>query len=144
MANKASRISMHLDRDPRLVAGIRAAVLFQCAQVGLDAKTCERFAEAAEDLCRQTFGNLPEDNGTIDVAIETFTDRIEVSLENRGQLIPAIGLETFAVPGVRSGEGRLSGMDLLERVDRVLYNTQADTARTTLVKFLQPSGAKKS
>jgi len=37
----------------------------------------------------------------------------------------------------------LSGMDLLERVDRVLYNTQADTARTTLVKFLQPSSVKK-
>ena len=53
--------------------------------------------------------------------------------------MPAIGLEAFACADVQTGgEEGLSGLELLSRVDRVLYNTEQGAARTTLVKYLQP------
>ena len=52
-------------------------------------------------------------------------------------LLPAVGLEAFAVSGATSGEASgLNGQELLSRVDRVLYNSEDGVARTTLVKFL--------
>ena len=55
----------------------------------------------------------------------------------RRQKFPAIGLETFTcAEALSEGAGGLNGLELLSRVDRVLYNAEGGVARTTLVKFL--------
>jgi hypothetical protein len=54
-------------------------------------------------------------------------------------LVPAVGLETFALHAAGAGgAGGLNGMELLSRVDRVTFNSEEGVARTTLVKFLRP------
>jgi len=73
----------------------------------------------------------------VNVTLDTFPDRIEVAIHCRGQVTPALGLERFAVSGAQTnGASGLDGLELLSRVDRVLYNAEGGIARTTLVKYL--------
>jgi hypothetical protein len=65
------------------------------------------------------------------------TDRIEIAIHCRGQVLPAIGLDAFAFSGApTAGAAGHKGLELLSRVDRVLYNAEDGVSRTTLVKFL--------
>ena len=77
-----------------------------------------------------------EPDAGLDVTLDTFSDRIEICIHHRGQLIPAVGLQAFAIPGLGTGGG-MNGVELLQRVDRVLFNMEEGAARTTLVKFLR-------
>jgi hypothetical protein len=139
MTDEPVRVMFRLDRDPLLVSAMRSAVRFQALQAGLDEQACGEFAGAYEDVCRQTLSQLTDPERGLEVTLETFPDRIEIGILCHGQKMPAIGLETFACAEVRGGgmDG-LNGLELLSRVDRVLYNTEQDAARTTLVKYLQP------
>jgi anti-sigma regulatory factor (Ser/Thr protein kinase) len=140
MTIEATRVQLHMDRDPRFVAAVRSAVEFQAAQAGLDAERCVQLARASEDVCRETLAQLTEKDGGLEITLHTFPDRIEISIRHRGQSVPAIGLDAFAVPNALSGGFcGVNGMELLERVDRVMFDTQAGVVSTTLVKFLQPS-----
>src|ERR1019366_4088793 len=135
----SAHIVFHLDRDPRLVAAICSAVHYEAVRVGLDAGGCDALGKASEDVCREALLQLTDADGGLEITIDTFADRIEISIHHRGQLIPAVGLETFTPAIAQDGEsGGLNGMELLERVDRVMFNSEDGTARTTLVKFLQP------
>jgi len=139
MTADSTRVVFHLDRDPRLIAPICTAVHFEAARAGLNAGGCDELGEAFEDVCRQALLQLPDAGGGLEITIDTFADRIEVSIHHRGQLIPAVGLETVTPPIASAGEsGRLNGVELLERVDRVMFNSEDGVGRTTLVKFLQP------
>ena len=139
MTADSTRVVFHLDRDPRLVAAIRSAVHFEAARVGLGAGGCDELDKAVEDVCGQALVQHVDAGGDLEITIDTFADRIEISIHHRGQLIPAVGLETFTPAIAQDGEsGGLNGMELLERVDRVMFNSEDGTARTTLVKFLQP------
>ena len=137
MTTEFSRVEFHLDRDLRLAAAVRSAVRFQASQAGLDGATCDGLAKASEEVCRQTLSQLPEEEGGLDVTLETFSDRIEITIHHKGQVAPAVGLDAFAVP--HAGDGGSAGLNgtlLLERVDRVTFHAQDGLARTTLVKFL--------
>jgi hypothetical protein len=137
MTDEPVRVVFHLNQDPRLVEVVRTAVKFQSMQAGLETESVGRLAKAAEDVCRETISQLAADAGGLDVTLETFPDRIEIAIHCRGQMMPAVGLETFAFAGeAAGGEGGINGLELLTRVDRVLYNTEEGVARTTLVKFL--------
>jgi len=139
MTADSTRVVFHLDRDPRLVAAIRSAVHFEAARAGLDVGGCDELDKAFEDVCRETLLQLTDAEGGLEITIDTFADRIEISIHHRGQLIPAVGLETFTPPMASAGEsGERNGMELLERVDRVMVNFEDGAARTTLVKFLHP------
>jgi hypothetical protein len=139
MTVDSTRVVFHLDRDPRLVVAIRSAVHFQATCAGLDARGCDELGKASEDVCREALLQLTDADGRLEIDIDSFADRIEISIHHRGQLIPAVGLETFTAPMASAGEsGGLKGMELLERVDRVTFNSEGGAARTTLVKFLQP------
>jgi hypothetical protein len=140
MTTEFSRVEFHLDRDLRLAAAVRSAVHFQASQAGLDEATCHGLAKASEEVCRQTLSQLPEAEGGLDVTLDTFADRIEISILHEGQVPPAVGLDAFAAPQASAGgSGGLNGMELLERVDRVTFHAQNGMARTTLVKFLRAS-----
>lgn len=137
MTNDPVRVVFHLDRDPLLAGVLRCAVRFQALQAGLDEQTSDQFAGAIEDVCRETISQVTHPEGGIEVNLEVFADRIEVTIHTQDQQMPAIGLETFVLADVTTGgPGGINGLELLSRVDRVLFNTEKSAARTTLVKFL--------
>jgi hypothetical protein len=139
MADEPSRVVFHLDRDPRLIGPVRSAVYFQAARAGLEAGRCDDFAKASEDVCREALSQLTDADGGLEVTLDTFSDRVEISIHHHGQLVPAVGLESFTLPDASAREvGGLNGLELLSRVDRVMFNSEEGVARTTLVKFLQP------
>jgi len=139
MTNDPVRVVFHLDRSPLLLGVLRCAVEFQSLQAGLHSDSCPQFAKACEEVCREAFSQFTDADGKLEVTLDKFHDRMEISIHHHGQLLPAIGLESFAVSGVSGGSaGGLNGLELLSRVDRVLYNTEDGVARTTLVKYLNP------
>ena len=138
MADASTRVVFHLDPHPVLLGVLRSAVQFQGLQAGLGSETCAEFAQASEDVCREALAQLNEGTGGLDVTLDTFHDRIEISIHHHGQMVPAVGLECFAFSAAPGGvTGRLNGLELLARVDRVLFNVEDGVARTTLVKYLQ-------
>ena len=138
MKDESTHVELHLDNDPRLICAIRSVVHFQASRAGLEEQGCESFALASEDVCREAFTQITDADGGLNVTLDTFPDRMEISIHHRGRLAPAVGLESFAfVDPAAGGAGGLNGMELLSRVDRVMYNSEEGVARTTLVKFLQ-------
>jgi len=141
MTSEPVRVEFHLDQDSALVGVLCSAVQFQASQAGFEAETCAEIARASEVVCRESLLKLAGADGGLDVMLESYADRIEVSFVHGGQLAPAVGLEKFALPGdLAGGAGGINGLELLSRVDRVLYNTEDGKARTTLVKCLKPRG----
>jgi hypothetical protein len=137
MADEPVRVVFHLDQDWNLVGVFCCAVEHQAIQAGFEAEAGAELARAAGDVCRETISQLGGDGQGVDITLDTFSDRIEIAIHCRGQLLPALGLEKFAFSGAQAGEaGGLNGQELLSRVDRVLYNAEDGVARTTLVKFL--------
>jgi hypothetical protein len=137
MTDEATRVEFHLDRDPRLISPVRSAVYFQASRAGLEEKRCDDFARACEDVCREVLLQLTDADGGLDVTLDSFPDRMEISIDHHGQLAPAVGLETFTLPDAPAGGASgLNGLELLSRVDRVMFNAAEGVARTTLVKFL--------
>ena len=67
-----------------------------------------------------------------------FADRMEVSILHCGELAQQVGLDRINSTPALSAAGGINGLELLSRVDRVLYNQENDKSRTTLVKFLKP------
>lgn len=138
MSTEPVRALFHLDPNAALVGVLRSAVQFQATQAGFEAETCAGIATASEDVCREAASKLTDAASGLDVTLDTFADRIEISILHRGQMEPPIGLETFSfgnIPG--AGTGGLNGLELLSRVDRVLYSTEDGKVRTTLVKYLK-------
>jgi hypothetical protein len=141
MSNDPTRVTIHVGQDPRLVAVVHGAARVAAMQAGFDDERCDQFARASEEICRESLLQLAEVGGNLELTLETFSDRIEISVHHQGQLIPALGLEAFVIQEAFSGRpGGLTGAELLECVDRVMFNTENGVARTTLVKYLPPSG----
>jgi hypothetical protein len=137
MSDEPVRVVFHIDQDSRLVGVFCSAVEHQAIQAGLESDACSQLARAAGDVCRETISHLAVDGQCVDVTLDTFSDRIEIAIHCRGLAMPAVGLEKYAIAGTAAdGPGGLNGMELLCRVDRVLYNAEDGIARTTLVKFL--------
>jgi hypothetical protein len=137
MTTDSTRVALHLDGGTLPVGVVRTAVQFQAAHAGLDSETCGKFAQACEDVCRETLSQFTEGDSRLEVTVDTFSDRIEISIHHHGQLVPTVGLNAFShAAGPGGGSGGLNGMELLAQVDRVMFNTEGGVARTTLVKFL--------
>jgi hypothetical protein len=137
MSDEPVRVVFHLDQDWRLVAVFCCAVEHQAIHAGFETEEGAQLARAAGDVCRETITQLGGNGQGVDVTLDTFSDRIEIAIHCHGQLLPALGLESFALSEAGSAAaGGLNGQELLTRVDRVLYNAEDGVARTTLVKFL--------
>ena len=137
MTDEPVRVVFHLDQDWNLVGVFCCAVEHQAIQAGFETEAGAQLARAAGDVCRETISQLGGNGEGVDVTLDTFSDRIEIAIHCRGQVLPALGLETFAFSDAQTGgAGGLNGLELLSRVDRVLYNAEGGVARTTLVKFL--------
>jgi hypothetical protein len=139
MTDEPVRVVFHMDQDRRLVGAFCSAVEHQAINAGFESEAGAELAKAAGDVCRETIANLGANGDGVDVTLDTFPDRIEIAVHCSAQALPAIGLEKFACGPAGIGEaGGIDGMQLLSRVDRVLYNAEDGVARTTLVKFRPP------
>ena len=138
MAREHSRTILHLSRDDRLIVAVGGAVAHFAERVGLDQEACNLLTSALEELCRQT---LPLLNGNgeadgLNVAVEDFDDRLQISVEHRGQPQPSVGVESFIAECARESKQRITGVHLMRTVDRIEYDTRDGSIRTTLVKYL--------
>ena len=139
MTDELTRVAFHLDRDPTLISAVHCAVQFQASRTNLEEKTCAEFAKATEGICREALSHLTDADGGLDVTLDTFSDRIEVSIRHHGRLMPPVGLETSTATQTHdNGDTRLSAVQPLSCVDRVSFNAEDGVAHTTLVKFLRP------
>jgi hypothetical protein len=133
-----SRTILHLSRDERLIAAVGGAVAHFAARVGLEDAARDLLTGALEDLCRQT---LPLLNGNgngdgLDVAIEDFDDRLQISVEHHGNAQPSVGVDSFIAQCARESNQRITGVHLMRSVDRIEYDARNGSIRTTLVKYL--------
>src|SRR5207302_9389842 len=121
--------------DDRLIAAVGGAMAHFAQRVGIENAACILLTSALEELCRQT---LPLLNGDgLDVAIEDFDDRLQISVEHRGEPQPSVGVESFIAECARDSKQRVSGAHLMRTVDRIEYDARDGSIRTTLVKYLQ-------
>src|SRR5690348_12074306 len=97
---------------------------------------CNLLTSALEDLCRQTLPLLKESEDGLDVSIEDFDDRLQISVEHRGQAQPSVGVESFIAECARESDQRITGVNLIRTVDRIEYDASHGSIRTTLVKYI--------
>ena len=137
MTDEPVRVVFHIDQSWDLVGVFCCAVEHQAIHAGFETEDGAQLARAAGDVCREAIAQVGENGDGVDVTLETYPDRMEVAIHCRGEQLPPVGLDSFAGPDSPAAQsGGLNGLELLSRVDRVLYNTADGTARTTLVKFL--------
>jgi anti-sigma regulatory factor (Ser/Thr protein kinase) len=132
-----SRTILHLSRDDRLIAAVGAAVAHFAERVGMENATCSLLTSALEELCRQTLPLLNGKGDGLDVAIEDFDDRLQISVEHKGKPHPSVGVESFIAECARESKQRVTGVHLMRTVDRIEYDARGGSIRTTLVKYIQ-------
>lgn len=132
-----SRTVLHLSRDDRLIAAVGAAVAHFAERVGMENSACCLLTSALEELCRQTLPLLNGKGDGLDVAIEDFDDRLQISIEHKGEAQPSVGVESFIAECARDSDQGLTGARLMRTVDRIEYDARSESIRTTLVKYLQ-------
>ena len=136
MTRDHSRTVLHLSRDDRFITAVGGAVAHFAERVGLDHSACNRLTGALEELCRQTLPLLNGNGDGLDVAIEDFGDRLQISVEHRGEAQPSVGVESFIAECARQSNKRVTGVHLIRTVDRIEYDARNGSIRTTLVKYL--------
>lgn len=141
MTSEHSRTILHLSRDDRLIAAVGGAVAHFAERVGMENAACNMLTSALEDLCRQTLPLLNGSGDGLDVSIEDFDDRLQISVEHRGEAQPSVGVESFIAECARESDQRITGVNLIRTVDRIEYDASNGSIRTTLVKYL-PFGTK--
>ena len=137
MSPEHSRTVLHLSPDDRLVVAVGGAVAHFAERVGMDDATRNLLTGALEDLCRQTLPLLNGNGESLDVVVEDFDDRLQISVEHRGEAQPSVGVETFIAKCARESKQRVTGVHLMRTVDRIEYDARDGSIRTTLVKYLQ-------
>jgi hypothetical protein len=131
-----SRTVLHLCPDDRLVVAVGGAVAHFAERAGMDDAARNLLTGALEDLCRQTLPLLNGNGESLDVVVEDFDDRLQISVEHRGEAQPSVGVETFIAECARESKQRVTGVHLLRTVDRIEYDARDGSIRTTLVKYL--------
>ncbi len=89
MADEPVRVVFHLDQDWNLVSVFCCAVEHQAIHAGFETEAGAQLASAAGDVCRETISQLGGNGEGVDVTLDTFSDRIEIAIHCRGQVMPA-------------------------------------------------------
>ncbi len=131
---EVGRIELRLSNDQRLSVGLGGAVAHVAERVGFDAGARAGLAEATEEACRDTFRLLGNAKAQLDVSIEDFPDRVEVTLGYEAPPGPVPESFAAAEAGATAGQG---GHKLLALVDSVRRDTKAGVSRMILVKYIR-------
>jgi hypothetical protein len=144
MSTEPGKTEFLLEEDPRLLHALRAIVSFCGERAGLSPQALQGFIAAILNACQDTFPlvhNHEGDNRAIRVIVQDFPDRVEVSIEHSGEVLPTAGLDTFC--GAAGNQpAAISGALQGAHVDRVQYETHDGRARMKLIKYCSGSKAK--
>jgi len=135
----SARIELHLSDDERLLGAVGSAGAFIAGRAGLESDAQAAMAVAAEEACRATFPLLRCENAKLDVTVEQFSDRIEVTLTyHETRQGESLAEREFARNALGAGVDKIK---LLSKIDKVRHRTEGGISKTTLVKNLQPGPA---
>jgi hypothetical protein len=133
-----ARTELKVHDDPRLLAAVGAIVSHSAHRAGLPQEAQKGLAEAAIDACRETFPLLANQNSAnreLQIVVEDFPDRVQVTIEHSGEALPTAGLDSF-VGGSKEGVAEGISNSLQDtRVDRVQYETHEGRSRMTIIKY---------
>jgi hypothetical protein len=134
------RIELHLCSDERLLGAVGSAGAFVAARAGLEPAGRAAVGAAAEEACRATFRLLNDDNAKLDVTVEQFPDRVEVTLAFRESKQQAAGPEKS---GWEKGvlDESAGPIKLLSKMDRVQHTSEGGVSKTTLIKNVHSDAA---
>jgi hypothetical protein len=128
-------------RDPRLLAGVRAAVQFVAARGGMSEADGASLAEASEKAACGALKKLTGSQSSCSVAIAEFDDRIEIRIERPTKLESVHPGNSSAMKSSGEIAEEQSALAALRCVDRVLYDARNGKSSTTLVKFFSKKPA---
>lgn len=124
---------MKFSGDPRFLSGIRAAVEFIAARDGLSDAEREGLGAAWEMVARNCMAGPAASHPLCRVLIDEFGDRMEIRLEH-----PACSAPN---PTAAAKPDASRGLEVMRRVDRVLYDARNGMSSVTLVKFFNKKPA---
>jgi hypothetical protein len=116
-----------LDADPRFAAAAAGGARYLGESSGLTAEAAGKLQSAILFACEEAFGQLDGLHARVEVVLNQFPDRIEVSIVHSAD-VPSVGLHTLVG----------TGKEALEGVDRVQYEQKSGSSVTRLTKFLGP------
>ena len=128
MRSERTHTEIKFSGDPRFLSGIRAAVEFIAARDGLSDAERECLGAAWEMVARNCMAGLSAHHPLCRVLIDEFGDRMEIRLEHPACAAPNVS--AAAKPDASRG------LEVMRRVDRVLYDARNGMSSVTLVKFL--------
>jgi hypothetical protein len=127
------RVDFAMGRDLRLLRAVGAAIAILGDEIGFDPSATQNLGAAAEATCEEAFLELPAEAPELDVTVESFSDRLEITLARRGKGEPEAGREPE--PSLAAPQPLRRGA-LLQNVDRVQHDSTGGVVRTRLVKYL--------
>lgn len=127
VSTDSKHIEIKLDADPRFAAAAAGGARYLGEAGGLTPDAAGKFQTAILFACEETFGHLDMGHCQVEVTLNQFPDRIEVTILYSADG-PSVGLHTLLSSGANPMEG----------VDRVQYETKAGSSVTRLTKFLVP------
>jgi hypothetical protein len=139
VSGETKRAHIKLSGSADLISAAAAAVEHFAEEAGLDVATQRNLMGACEQVCGDALRGAENSVGTLEVSVEQHSDRLEIAVAHPSLTGPAVGLDSFL--GSAGGGAAPSGISLMERVDRVRYDTAGQGSRMILVKYLP--GAKK-
>lgn len=141
MTAERTHTELKFTKDPRLLAGVRAAVEFVAARGGMSEAERASLAEASEKAACSALKHLSEGQSLCAITIEEFDDRIEIRIERpaKSESVPRANSSTGKLAGELAETGRASSA--MRSVDRVLYEARNGKSSMTLVKFFSKKPA---
>ncbi len=127
---ETGRVELTICRDPRLLAGVSAAVNHFAEALGLEEGARADLVAAFEDAFREFFGAASWDSKPAHMTIAAPTGKIEAVLLFRGE-------------NAKAEKGEKICKMLAGKFDSVRLESSADTIRLNLVKNLLPTRKKR-
>lgn len=134
MSAESKRAQLKLSGGAALFPAAAAALEHFAEDAHLGESDRQGLVAACEQVCGDALRRAGTDEGALEVTIEQFPDRIEISIAHPGVTGPAVGLDSFL--GAAAGSPETAGANLLSRVDRVKYETSGQVSRMILVKYV--------
>ncbi len=82
MSTENSQVHIKLPNAPELVGAVVGAAEHLAQRVGFDAAAQADLCRLAEQACRNEVAALPAEDSTLDVTLEDFPDRVELTFEH--------------------------------------------------------------
>ncbi len=127
---ETGRLDLVISSDPRLLAGVSAAVNHFAEAAGLDEGARANLVAAFEDAFHEVFGASSGNNTPVQMSIASPAGKIEAILLFRGE-------------NTKVEKGEKIRTLLAGKLDSVALESSGDTIRLKLVKNLTPSRKKR-